>query len=82
MYHDGASKPCTRLGKAPVQRKKLGGRSEAGEGNRLKGFVSQVEGAGIKQKACLYFRNHSDCTVENGWKRGNTRARKPVRGQF
>lgn len=47
MYHDGASKPRKRLGKAPVQRKKLGGRSEAGEGNRLKGFVSQVEGAGI-----------------------------------
>lgn len=32
---------------APVQSKKLGGRSEAGEGNRLKGFESQAEGAGI-----------------------------------
>lgn len=30
----------------------------------------------------LCFKNHSDCTVENRWKRGKTRGREPVRRQF
>lgn len=50
-----------------------------------KGFVSQVEGVGIFPNrepvvVDLCCRNHSDCTMENGWKRGKTRGRKPVRG--
>lgn len=38
MYHGGASKPCKQFSEAPMQSEKLDGRSEAEEGNRLKGL--------------------------------------------
>lgn len=49
------------------------------------GFVSQEEGVGAfpnRQTVVvdLCFRNHSDCPVEYGWKKGKTRGRKPMRG--
>lgn len=73
MYHDGASKPCKRLGEAPMQSEKLGGRREVERGTDSKGFVSHVSagGSGIFPNrellmVDLCFRNHSDCIVENG----------------
>lgn len=48
-------------------------------GTESKGFVSQDEGVGIFLNrelivVDLCYRNHSDSTVENRWKRSKTRA--------